>query len=142
MKDKYAGVNLCGFAMDFAILNESNFMQYAMSVYANPSCTGMKEFVEDLSRIKYIKRLLRRYRKTGEIREQLLLNHFIILNNVFGTIGASRLLFFKVETDLHPDVKTFMVYLGCLPKSIPETDLLGIPLNQQIVKILRNTDST
>jgi len=128
--------------MDIVILNESNFMQYAMSVYANPSCTGMKEFIEDLSRIKYIKRLLRRYKKTGEIREHLLLNHFIILKNVFGTVGAARLLFFKVEPDLHPDIKTFMVYLESLPKSIPEVDLIGIPLNQQIVKVLRSTQST
>jgi hypothetical protein len=128
--------------MDIVLLNESNFMQYSMSVYLNPSCTGMREFVEDLSRIKYIKRLLRRYRKTGEIREQLLLNHFIILNNVFGKVGAARLLFFKVEPDLHSDIKTFMVYLNSLPKQIPEVDLIAIPLNQEIVKILRNLPST
>lgn len=128
--------------MDIVILNESNFMQYAMSAYLNPSCTGMREFIEDLSRIKYIKRLLRRYRKTGEIREQLLLNHFIILKNVFGTVGATRLLFFKVEPDLHSDIKTFMVYLNSLPKQIPEVDLIAIPLNQEIVKILRNLPST
>lgn len=128
--------------MDIAILNESNFMQYAMSVYTNPSCTGMREFVEDISRIKYIKRLLRRYKKTGELRDQLLLNHFIILSNVFGKQGACRLLFFKVEPDLYSDIKTFMVYLGNLPREIPEVDLIQIPLNQEIVGILRKVQST
>lgn len=132
----------CDFAMEVALLTESNFMQYAMSVYSNPSCAGMREFIEDLSRIKYIKRLLRRYKKTGEIREHLLTNHFIILSNVFGITGASRLLFFKVESELHPEIKTFMVHLGTLPKRIPEADIVQIPLNQEIVGILRGLRST
>jgi len=117
-------------------------MQYAMSVYSNPSCSGMREFIEDISRIKYIKRLLRRYRKSGELRDQLLVNHFIILSNVFGGVGAARLLFFKVEPELHSDIKTFMVYLGTLPKRIPEADLIQIPLNQEIVGALRASQST
>jgi len=132
----------CGFAMEVALLNESNFMQYAMTAYTNPSCVGMREFVEDLSRIKYIKRLLRRYKKTGEIRDQLLTNHFIVLSNVFGITGAARLLFFKVEPDLHSEVKTFMVHIGTLPKRIPEADLVQIPLNREIVCILRASRST
>jgi len=132
----------CGFAMEVALLNDSNFMQYAMRVYTNPSCVGMHEFAEDLSRIKYIKRLLRRYKKTGEIREQLLINHFIVLSNVFGVIGAARLLFFKVESELYPEIKTFMVYIGTLPRQIPEADLIQIPLNQEIVGILRASRST
>lgn len=132
----------CGFAMEVALLNDSNFMQYAVSAYTNPSCVGMREFIEDLSRIKYIKRLLRRYKKTGELREQLLTNHFIILSNVFGITGAARLLFFKVEPELHPEVKTFMVHIGTLPKSIPEADLIQIALNQEIVGLLRAARST
>lgn len=117
-------------------------MQYAMGIYTNPSCGGMKEFLEDLSRIKYIKRLLRRYRKNGELREQLLLNHFIILNNVFGEYGASRLLFFKVEPDLYPEIKTFLIFLNTLPKEIPEVDVVSVPLNYEIVDILRKLRST
>lgn len=132
----------CVFAMEVALLTDSNFMQYAMGVYSNPSCAGMREFVEDLSRIKYIKRLLRRYKKSGELREQLLTNHFIILSNVFGVMGAARLLFFKVEPELHPEIKTFMVHLGTLPKQIPEADLIQIPLNREIVSVLRASRST
>lgn len=132
----------CVFDMEVAILTDSNFMQYAMGIYTNPSCIGMHEFVEDLSRIKYIKRLLRRYKKTGEIREQLLTNHFIVLSNVFGITGAARLLFFKVEPDLHPEIKTFMVHIGILPRQIPEADLVQIPLNREIVGILRASRST
>jgi hypothetical protein len=132
----------CVFDMEVAILTDSNFMQYAMGTYTNPSCIGMREFVEDLSRIKYIKRLLRRYKKTGEIRDQLLTNHFIVLSNVFGITGAARLLFFKVEPELHPEIKTFMVHIGTLPRQIPEADLIQIPLNREIVDILRSSRST
>jgi hypothetical protein len=128
--------------MSALILNESNFMQYAIQAYTNPTCVGIKEFVEDLSRIKYVKRLLRRYRKYGELREQLLINHFIILNNVFGQIPAARLLFFKVEPDLYSDVKTFLVYLNTLPSQIPEVDLVTVPLNYEIVTRLRQLQST
>ena len=129
----------CVFDMEVAILTDSNFMQYAMGIYTNPSCIGMREFVEDLSRIK---RLLRRYKKTGEIRDQLLTNHFIVLSNVFGITGAARLLFFKVEPELHPEIKTFMVHIGTLPRQIPEADLVQIPLNREIVGILRASRST
>ena len=132
----------CVFDMEVALLTDSNFMQYAMGIYTNPSCVGMREFVEDLSRIKYIKRLLRRYKKTGEIRDQLLTNHFIVLSNVFGITGAARLLFFKVEPELHPEIKTFMVHIGTLPRQIPEADLVQIPLNREIVGILRTLRST
>jgi hypothetical protein len=128
--------------MEVSIITNSNFMQYAMGIYKNPSCAGINEFAEDLSRIKYIKRLIRRYKKTGEIREQLIINHFIILSNVFTVVGSARLLFFKIEPELYPEIKTFMVYLGILPKKIPEADLVKIPLNTDIVGILRSLRST
>lgn len=128
--------------MEVPVLNDSNFMQYAVGNYNNPSCGGMQEFIEDISRIKYIKRLLRRYKKTGDLRDQLISNHFIILGNVFGTTGATRLLFFRVEQNLYPEVKTFMVHLGILAKTIPEMRLNDIPLNQEIVGILRKNRST
>jgi hypothetical protein len=128
--------------MEFPYLNESNWMMYAMASYNNPTCKGTAEFLEDIARIKYIKRLLRRYKKTGELRTQLITNHFIILNNVFGTTGAARLLFFKVENELYPEIKTFMVYLDMIPKYIPETPINEIPLNQEIVSLLRKERST
>ena len=72
----------------------------------------MDEFNEDLNRIKYIKRLLRKYIKTGILRERLILNHLIILQNVFGPTVTSRILFFKVDKELYSELKTFLIYLN------------------------------
>ena len=96
--------------MDFEILNESNFVMYAMKLYDNPQCSGIEEFQEDLNRIKYIKRLLRRYHKTGVLKERLILNHIIIISNVFGIEGAVKILFYKIEKDLHSLLKTFLAF--------------------------------
>ena len=72
--------------MQFEVLNIDNFMIYAMKAYDNPQCSGVDEFHEDLNRVKYIKRLLRKYKRDGVIRERLILNHIIIFCNVFGVI--------------------------------------------------------
>ena len=77
-------------------LSPNNFVMYAMKMYNNPRCTGIEEFKEDLSRIKYIKRLLIKYKKYGDLKERLILNHIIILQNVFGVEGAVRILFYKL----------------------------------------------
>ena len=97
--------------MDFKKLNKNNFMKYAMKMYSNPQCVDMDEFYEDLNRIKYIKRLLGRYHKKGSLRERLVLNHIIILNNVFGSEACCRILFFKIEEKYHPYLKAFLLYL-------------------------------
>ena len=122
---------------DLDSLNEDNFLMFAMKMYDNPQFTGMDEFYEDLNRIKYIKRLLRRYEKSGELRERLILNHIIILANVFSPEFCSKMLFYKLEEDLYPFLKTFLVYLEYLPEEIDEIDLSIIPLDREIVQTLR-----
>ncbi len=124
--------------MEFPLLNETNFIMYAMKNYENPTCTGMDEFYEDLNRVKYIKRLFRKYEKSDILRERLILNHLIILSNVFGPVSCSRMMFYKTESELHPYLKTFLVYLNYLPKQIEEIDLDSIPLEQGIVEKLRS----
>jgi len=123
--------------MDFSKLNNNNFILYVSKYYENPQCNSMDEFNEDLNRIKYIKRLLRKYIKTGILRERLILNHLIILQNVFGPKVTSRILFFKVDEELYSELKTFLVYLKYLPDNIPEVDLEKIPLDNKIVLVLR-----
>ena len=123
--------------MDFSKLNNNNFILYVSKYYENPQCNSMDEFNEDLNRIKYIKRLLRKYIKTGILRERLILNHLIILQNVFGPKVTSRILFFKVDEELYSELKTFLVYLKYLPDNIPEVDLEKIPLDNKIVSALR-----
>jgi hypothetical protein len=78
----------------------------------------MSEFEEDLKRIKYIKRLIKRYKTTGELKERLILNHIIILSNVFGTRNAVRMLFFKLDEQDYQILKTFLMFLDYMPDYI------------------------
>lgn len=123
--------------MDFSVIHDGNYELFAMKSYENPQCSGIDEFYEDLNRIKYLKRLLRKYKTHGILREQLILNHLIIFYNVFGIAPGTRLLFSRIETDLHPYLKTFIVYLNNLPETIPEVDLLMIPVDIRIANKLR-----
>lgn len=123
--------------MNYVKLNDENFMSFAMKMYTNPQCTKIEEFMEDMDRFKYLKRLFRKYKFNGILRERLILNHLIILYNVFDIETATRLLFFRLEKELYPYLKTFLLYLKYLPKSIPETDLVRIPLDPKIINTLR-----
>ena len=123
--------------MDFKSLNKNNFMMYAMKMYTNPQCMGMDEFNEDLNRIKYIKRLLGRYDKKGFMRERLVLNHIIILSNVFGAEACCRILFHKIEDKYHSYLKSFLEYLNLLPIHISEVDLQKIPSDHKINTMLK-----
>lgn len=123
--------------MDFSVLTDSNYEMFAMKNYVNPQCSSIEEFHEDLNRIKYLKRLLRKYKTHGVLREQLILNHLIIFYNVFGIHAASRLLFSRIESELYPYLKTFIVYLNNLPDNIPDVDLLLIPVDIRIANKLR-----
>ena len=96
------------------MLNDENFLLYAIKYYNNPSCSGLKEFQDDVKRFKYIKRLLRKYNKTGDVSEKLILNHIILLYNVFGTFVVASL-FFKIEQIHWSQIKTFLIYLNYLP---------------------------
>ena len=124
--------------MNFDELNDSNIIMYAMKHYENPTCTGIEEFHEDFNRVKYIKRLFRKYDRTDILRERLILNHLIVLSNVFGAKACCRILFFKTEVELHSYLKTFLVYLNYLPDNLQDLDLDSIPLNQSIIKHLRS----
>ena len=122
------------------ILNEKNFMLFMMQSYDNPQCEGIEEFNEDINRIKYIKRLLGRFDKKGMLKERLILNHIIILGNVFGPKATCRILFYKIENKLHPYLKSFLLFLNYLPEmddEIPEVELGKIPVDFRIVKKLK-----
>lgn len=111
-------------------------MMFAMKMYSNPLCTGIEEFKEDILRIKYIKRLLLKYKKNHKLKDRLILNHIIILQNVFGAEACSRILFYKLSKELHSPLKTFLNYLQYLPPTIPEVNLSEIELDQKILKVL------
>ena len=122
--------------MDFKKLNKNNFLMFAMKMYTNPQCENMNEFQEDLNRIKYIKRLLGRYETKGHLRERLVLNHIIILNNVFGTEACCRILFYRLDRKFHSYLKSFLLYLNYLPHQIPEIKIHLIPEDHKVVKTL------
>lgn len=125
--------------MRFYELNENNVLLFAMKHYDNPQCKGYDEFEEDLNRIKYIKRLIRKYLTTGELRERLLLNHLVVFYNVFGVEAATRLLFYRLEPDHHAVLKTFLLYLNHVHDNmIVEGYVLStIPLDQLVIDRLR-----
>ncbi len=101
--------------MLFNELNEDNFLLFAIKHYENPQAVTKEDFEKDLNHFKYIKRLLKRYKRDGELKTHLLLNHFIILYNIFGD-AATPMLFYKIEKELWSYMKTFIVFLGKLPE--------------------------
>ena len=125
--------------MDFKTLNRDNFMLYAMGQYTNPQCNGMTEFTEDLNRIKYVKRLLKKYNRSGKIRPILLLNHLTVLGNVFTPMGAARMLFFKLEADLHAPLKTALLYLNYIGEGmvLDDTPVDSVPMDGRLGEVLR-----
>jgi len=96
-------------------LNEDNYIMFAIKHYENPQAVTQEDFYEDMKRFKYIKRLLKKYKKTGILKSHLLINHFIILYNVFED-AATPLLFFKIDQELWSIVKSFMMFLGRVPE--------------------------
>ena len=117
----------------FDSLNEENFTLYASNNYSNPQCLSVHEFYDDLSRFKYIKKLLRKYLLTGEIQERLVLNHLIVIYNVFGIEAANRMCFYKLEPELWPSLKTFLIYLSYLP----ENEQIEVAVDMKIADVLR-----
>lgn len=122
--------------MKFNELNDDNYILFAIKHYDNPQAITKDDFFEDLSRFKYIKKLLRRYIKSGELKTTLLINHFIIVFNVFND-AALPLLFFKIERELWSSMKTFLVYLNRIPE-YPKTFLNDIPIDDNCLKILES----
>ena len=119
--------------MRFDKLTSGNYMMYALLHYDNPHCKDIKEFFEDIKRIHYIRRLLKRYHSEGVLKERLILNHLITFYNVFEMKAATRILFFKVEKGFHPALKTFLIYINKMPE-----DDEDIELDHGVIKVLRN----
>ena len=119
--------------MRFNDLTNGNYMMYALLHYDNPHCKDIKEFFEDIKRIHYIRRLLKRHISDGVLKERIILNHLITFYNVFETEPATRILFFKVEKEYHPALKTFLIYINKMPE-----DMHNISLDEKVVKTLRD----
>lgn len=119
-------------------LNENNFLLFAMKHYDNPQCHSLEEFDDDLKKFLYLRKLITRYKKDGELRERLILNHIIVLYNVFG-ISATRMLFYKIEKECWSILVTFLIYLGHMPETLPEYGIIlsDIKLDETVISSLR-----
>ena len=125
--------------MRFNELTNENYLMFALLHYDNPHCIDIKEYFEDVRKLKYIKRLFNRYKEDGVIKERLILNHIISFYNVFDFDAATRLLFFRVGKEYHSLLKTFLVYLNRMPDKINENLYSSdIHLDDKIIEILRN----
>ena len=122
--------------MRFDELNESNYLLFAIKFYDNPQAVTREDFEDDLKRIKYIKRLLKRYKNTGELKTHLILNHLTVLFNVFND-AAVPLLFYNLEKDLLPPIKSFLVFLNRLPE-YPKTEINTIEEDLECLKQLQS----
>jgi hypothetical protein len=118
-------------------LTNDNFIQYAMHHYDNPQCHSVIEFEEDLKRFLYLKKLFSRYKNNGELRERLILNHIIILYNLFGK-ATTRMLFFKIDKACYDTLVTFLVYLERMPDKVDNVILSEIKLDDYVIACLRN----
>ena len=113
--------------MIFNELNEDNFLLFAIKHYENPQAVTKEDFDRDLNHFKYIKRLLKRYKNSGQLKTHLLLNHFFILYNIFGE-ATTPMLFFKIERELWSAMKSFIVFLGRFPE-YPHSDIHDIQVD-------------
>ena len=120
--------------MIFNELKEDNFLLFAIKNYENPQAVTKEDFDKDLNHFKYIKRLLKRYKNTGQLKTHLLLNHFIILYNIFGE-ATTPMLFFKIEKELWSSMKTFVIFLGKLP-DYPKSSIHDIQVDLTCLKEL------
>lgn len=120
-------------------LTDDNFLVYAMHHYDNPQCHSVLEFEEDIKRFFYIKKLFSRYRADGIVRERLILNHIIVLYNLFGD-AATNMLFHKINKEDWSTLITFLVYLQRMPEFVENHNIRisDIPLDETVVKVLRN----
>ena len=122
--------------MRFDELNESNYIMFAIKNYENPQAVTQEDFYEDMKRFKWVKRLLNKYKNTGDLNVHLVMNHFIILYNVFGD-ATTPLLFYKLDEDLWSILKTFVMYLERLPE-FPITKLQDIPVDDKCLELLND----
>ena len=126
----------------FDDLNDENFMMYAVKCYTSPHCI-QSEFEGDIKRTKYLKRLFRRYKVTKSLKERLILNHIILLNNVFGPDNMARILFYKIDERDYDILKTFLSCLNLMPEMIygingKNIRSSEIPIDINVAEILTN----
>ena len=114
-------------------ITNDNIMMFAIKHYDNPQCEGEKEFYDDMKRFKYIKRLLRKHKDTNVLKERLLLNHIIVLHNLFGSEACVTLLLFKIQREYWDTLKSFLLYLNILR----EDELGEVNKNIKVLEILR-----
>jgi len=115
--------------VDFSTLTPENINMFAMKHYDNPSCVDEQEFLDDMKRFKYLKRLFRKYDTSKDLKMRLIINHIIVLANVFGIDAATTLLFFKIERNHWPILKAFLVFL----QYMPENDLIDVQINHEVM---------
>ena len=120
--------------MRFNELNKNNYMLFAIKFYDNPQAITEEDFNADLKRIKYVKRLLKKYKNTGILKTHLIINHLIVLFNVFDD-AAVPLLFYNLEEYLWPSIKSFLVFLGRIPE-YPRTKLNDLEVDQYCLSLL------
>ena len=128
----------------FDDLSVDNFFLFCAKHYSNPHCKGVDDFNDDFDHIKYIKRLFNRFEKTGDLRENLIINHFVLLYNVFDSEAMTKILFYKIPESQWSILKPFLIFLNRLPEHISGVlangniiNTVNIPLNQTIIKKLR-----
>ena len=124
-------------------IDESNFVLFAANNYDNPLCMDEMEFFHDLKRFRYLKRLFNKYQETGELKERLILNHLVVLYNMFGSEAATKMLFFRLE-DYLDLLKPFLLFLSQLPEVVTGIGIedrtirtVNIQSNQNIIDALR-----
>ena len=126
--------------MQFETLTEDNFILYAAKCYDNPNCHNINEFYDDLNKFEYLKKLFYRYRVDGVLKERLITNHIIVLQNVFGVPEISNMLFLKLS-EYRKELKPFLVLLNIMPDyiNINYNKILAsdIPMDSFIVEKLR-----
>jgi hypothetical protein len=121
--------------MRFDELNEDNYILFAIKHYENPQSVTKEDFFDDLNRFKLIKKLLKKYTLDKKVNPRLLINHFLILYNVFGE-ATTPLLFYKIDSEYWSLIKTSIIYLGRFPE-YPKTELHNIIVDINFLKLLK-----
>ena len=119
--------------VDFSELTPENINMFAMKHYDNPSCVDEAEFLDDLKRFRYLKRLFRKYDTSKEFKSRLIINHIIILANVFGVDAATTLLFFKIDKQHWSILKTILIFLDYMP----EDEMIDLEIDQNVMEELK-----
>ena len=119
-------------------LNEANFLLYAMHHYDNTQCYSLVEFEDDLKKFLYLKKLISRYKNNGDLKERLILNHIIVLYNLFGD-ATTKMLFYKVDENCWDVLTTFLVYLDRMPETLADYGIIlsEVVLDERVISTLR-----